>query len=202
MCADCSGGQGRLGETGDHHRSGQAQPPQSVADLRGRSVPGALVTTVTPNPALDRTLRVDELTFGGIARVQTVQEDPGGKGINVSRILRAFGCRTAALGFLGGGTGRRLVEALAGGSIEADFIEIQGESRVNLTCLQHDAGRTARRPRAVRDVRCSTASVPRRGPPASSARLRHLRLSCGARRTRSAGSLLADYRDCPTWNSA
>jgi 1-phosphofructokinase family hexose kinase len=91
------------------------------------------VITVTPNPALDRTLRVDELSFGGIARVQGVQEDPGGKGINVSRVLRQFGCPTAALGFLGGSTGRRLVAVVATLAIEADFIAVPGETRTNLT---------------------------------------------------------------------
>jgi 1-phosphofructokinase family hexose kinase len=91
------------------------------------------VITVTPNPALDRTLRVDALALGGIARVQEVQEDPGGKGINVSRVLRSFGCPTIALGFLGGRTGRRLEEALRELTIGLDFIEIPGETRTNLT---------------------------------------------------------------------
>jgi 1-phosphofructokinase len=91
------------------------------------------VITVTPNPALDRTLRVDELSFEGIARVQGVQEDPGGKGINVSRVLRQFGCPTAALGFLGGSTGRRLADAMAALAIEADFVAVPGETRTNLT---------------------------------------------------------------------
>jgi 1-phosphofructokinase family hexose kinase len=91
------------------------------------------VITVTPNPALDRTLRVDELSFDGIARVQGVQENPGGKGINVSRVLRQFGCPTAALGFLGGSTGRFLAEAVATLATEADFITVPGETRTNLT---------------------------------------------------------------------
>jgi 1-phosphofructokinase family hexose kinase len=93
----------------------------------------APVITVTPNPALDRTLRVDELSFGGIARVQGVQEDPGGKGINVSRVLRQFGCPTAALGFLGGSAGRSLTDAMAKLAIDADFIAVPGETRTNLT---------------------------------------------------------------------
>ncbi|MCX5734972.1 MAG: 1-phosphofructokinase [candidate division NC10 bacterium] len=96
-------------------------------------VPESPVITVTPNPALDRTLRVDELSFGGIARVQGVQEDPGGKGINVSRVLRQFGCSTAALGFLGGSAGRSLMDAMAKLAIDADFIAVPGETRINLT---------------------------------------------------------------------
>lgn len=91
------------------------------------------MTTVTPNPAVDRTLRVDDLTFGGIARVQDTQVDPGGKGINVSRVLRQFGCPTAVLGLAGGSSGQSLVHALAALSIESDFITIPGETRTNLT---------------------------------------------------------------------
>lgn len=91
------------------------------------------VVTVTPNPALDRTLRVDELAVGGIARVQATQEDSGGKGINVSRVLRQFGCPTTALGFVGGTIGRSLVQALAALSIPSDFITVPGETRTNLT---------------------------------------------------------------------
>ena len=105
---------------------------------RGTTFPGfrapeAPVITVTPNPALDRTLRVDELSFGGIARVQGVQEDPGGKGINVSRVLRQFGCPTAALGFLGGSAGRSITDAMAKLALDADFIAVPGETRTNLT---------------------------------------------------------------------
>jgi len=98
-----------------------------------RYVPPTPVLTVTPNPALDRTLLVDELTFGGVARVQGVQEDAGGKGINVSRVLRKFGCPTAALGFLGGATGCRLADAMATLAIESDFITVPDETRTNLT---------------------------------------------------------------------
>jgi len=101
--------------------------------LSALRAPEAPVLTVTPNPALDRTLRVDELAFGGVARVQGVREDPGGKGINVSRVLRQFGCPTAALGFLGGSAGRSLAKAVAALAIEADFIAVPGETRTNLT---------------------------------------------------------------------
>lgn len=112
---------------------GSQPPPNAARSFPGWRVPAGPVITVTPNPALDRTLRVDALAFGGIARVQGVQEDPGGKGINVSRVLRHFGCSTTALGFLGGPTGRRLAEALRELTIDADFIAIPGETRTNLT---------------------------------------------------------------------
>lgn len=101
--------------------------------LSGLRTPERPVTTVTPNPALDRTLRVDELAFGGIARVQGVEVDPGGKGINVSRVLRQFGCPTTALGFVGGSAGRSVAEAMAALGVDSDFLTIPEETRTNLT---------------------------------------------------------------------
>lgn len=65
----------------------------------------APIVTVTSAPALDRTLLVDRLALGSIARVREVREDPGGKGINVSKVLRHFGRPTRALGFMAGTTG-------------------------------------------------------------------------------------------------
>jgi 1-phosphofructokinase len=93
----------------------------------------APIVTVTPSPALDRTLRVDRLDFGGIARVREVREDPGGKGINVSRVLNHFGYPTRALGFIGGRIGIRLEEELRRSGIVSEFIPLEGETRVNLT---------------------------------------------------------------------
>ena len=91
------------------------------------------IVTVTPSPALDRTLRVDRLDFGAIARVRDVREDPGGKGVNVSRVLNHFGWPTTALGFIAGSIGRRLEEELRRYGIVTDFVPVEGETRVNLT---------------------------------------------------------------------
>jgi 1-phosphofructokinase len=97
-------------------------------------VPAAApIVTVTPSPALDRTIRVDRLDIGGIARVRDVREDPGGKGVNVSRVLNQFGWPTTALGFIGGSIGGRLEEELRRYGIVTDFVSVGGETRVNLT---------------------------------------------------------------------
>jgi len=93
----------------------------------------APIITVTPNPALDRTLFVDRLAIGGVARVREVLEEPGGKGINVSRVLRKFKADTLALSVIAGGTGMRLRQEIERLGIGMDFIEVQGETRVNLT---------------------------------------------------------------------
>jgi 1-phosphofructokinase len=91
------------------------------------------IITVTPNPALDRTLFLDRLAIGGIARVREVLEEPGGKGLNVSRVLRKFKADTLALSVIGGGTGMCLRQEVERLGIGMDFIEVQGETRVNLT---------------------------------------------------------------------
>ena len=115
-------------------RSGDLGPPEARRlPLSVRMV--APIVTVTPSPALDRTLRVDRLDFGGIARVRDVREDPGGKGINVSRVLNHFGYPTRALGFIGGRIGTRLEEELRRSGIVTDFIPLEGETFILLSRL-------------------------------------------------------------------
>ncbi|EOD64807.1 1-phosphofructokinase, partial [Amycolatopsis vancoresmycina DSM 44592] len=46
-----------------------------------------MIVTVTPNPSLDRTLRLAELRRGEVLRASAVRLDPGGKGVNVARAL-------------------------------------------------------------------------------------------------------------------
>jgi len=57
-----------------------------------------MIITVTLNPAVDMTYRVDALAVGGVHRVREVQERPGGKGVNVSRVLTQLGESTLAIG--------------------------------------------------------------------------------------------------------
>ena len=66
---------------------------------------------VTPNPALDITHRLSEVSLHAVNRAHEVTERPGGKGVNVARLVVAHGDETAVYGFLGGSCGR-LVESL------------------------------------------------------------------------------------------
>lgn len=50
-----------------------------------------MITTVTFNPAIDKTAQVDVLIPGGLNRLKNVRQDAGGKGINVSKTLKAIG---------------------------------------------------------------------------------------------------------------
>ncbi|MGX2995480.1 1-phosphofructokinase family hexose kinase [Streptomyces sp. JNUCC 64] len=72
-----------------------------------------MILTVTLNTALDLTYRVPSLRPHASHRVTEVIERPGGKGLNVARVLAALGHRVTVTGFAGGGTGRALRAGLA-----------------------------------------------------------------------------------------
>lgn len=100
------------------------------------------IITVTLNPCLDRTVTVGEFRPYGLNRVLRSRTDPGGKGINVARVLRSFGAEVTATGFVAGGTGRALAESLRKARIDTDFLEIPGETRVNLKVFDERTQKT------------------------------------------------------------
>ncbi|WOC32844.1 1-phosphofructokinase [Caproicibacterium argilliputei] len=92
---------------------------------------GQRVLTVTLNPSLDCTVTVNALQVAALNRVVRAETDPGGKGINVARVLRHFGADVLATGFVAGDTGRQLLHFLERAQIAQDFLEIDGETRTN-----------------------------------------------------------------------
>lgn len=88
-----------------------------------------MIVTVTLNPALDLTYAVDDLVPHGTHRVAAVSERPGGKGLNVARVLHALGEPVRATGLLGGATGDRVAELLRAEGVPAGFVRIAGETR-------------------------------------------------------------------------
>lgn len=94
-----------------------------------------IITTVTLNPSLDRTIHVTGFRTGALNRVTEIRLDPGGKGINVSKVCKVLGRQTVALGFLGGAAGERLTGLLGDEQIPADFVSIGGETRTNLKII-------------------------------------------------------------------
>jgi fructose-1-phosphate kinase PfkB-like protein len=88
-----------------------------------------MIVTVTLNPALDLTYAVDALVPHGTHRVTTVAERPGGKGLNVARVLHTLGEPVLATGLLGGTTGGRVATLLSGEGVAASFVDIEGETR-------------------------------------------------------------------------
>jgi tagatose 6-phosphate kinase len=88
-----------------------------------------MIVTVTLNPALDLTYSVDALVPHGTHRVATVAERPGGKGLNVARVLHTLGEPVLATGLLGGATGSRVADLLTGEGVRSSFVRIAGETR-------------------------------------------------------------------------
>lgn len=90
-----------------------------------------MVYTVTLNPALDYYLKVNEIKDD----VQTAESTAlyyGGKGINVSVILTNLNVENTALGFIGGFIGEKLCCLLSAENINTDFVNIDGETRINV----------------------------------------------------------------------
>ena len=94
-----------------------------------------MIYTVTLNPALDRELAVHAIAFDAVLRASALRVDYGGKGFNVSRALKAMGTESVAVGFVGGPTGQRIADGLAGLGIATDFVEISGETRTNVSIV-------------------------------------------------------------------
>lgn len=92
----------------------------------------APIYTVTLNPALDEAISIDTLELGETNRCAFNALDPGGKGINASRVIHRLGRPTLALGFAGGVSGGFLSSALAAEGVPHVFDTIDGFTRVNV----------------------------------------------------------------------
>lgn len=91
-----------------------------------------MIYTLTLNPALDYYIVVDDLKAGKVNRTKTQRIGFGGKGINVSLVLKEMGVTSTALGFVGGFTGDALENYLKSNDIECDFVKIAGNTRINV----------------------------------------------------------------------
>lgn len=92
-----------------------------------------MIYTVTFNPCLDYIIQVDGLKLGLVNRTAHEEMLPGGKGVNVSIVLRNLGHENRALGFLAGFTGAEIARRLRETGVEADFIDVaEGMSRINV----------------------------------------------------------------------
>ncbi|MCM1149828.1 MAG: 1-phosphofructokinase [Butyricicoccus sp.] len=92
-----------------------------------------MVYTVTFNPALDYVVSIDAFRAGDINRTRREVIQLGGKGINVSTVLRNLGVENVALGFLAGFTGQALEQGLRDSGIRTDFIWLpEGLTRINV----------------------------------------------------------------------
>jgi 1-phosphofructokinase len=92
-----------------------------------------MIYTVTFNPSLDYIVRVKDLKLGEVNRVYYENILPGGKGINVSIVLKNLGHDNAALGFVAGFTGEEIKRQLKDFGVTSDFVQLdEGFSRINV----------------------------------------------------------------------
>ena len=102
-----------------------------------------MIITITLNAALDRTQRIEHpLQVGKLNRAVSSHLEPGGKGINVSRAIKALGGSSIALGFSAGTNGRIMKDMLTAADIHHDFVDIAGQLRVNTQIIDAQGGHT------------------------------------------------------------
>lgn len=102
-----------------------------------------MITTVTLNTMVDKTVSVEKIEKGLIHRARRVTMVAGGKGVNVSRQLTMLGMQTVATGFYGGETGNMIARLMSGEKIPHDFIRIESLTREGVTYLENNGTVTA-----------------------------------------------------------
>ncbi|MBI5472630.1 MAG: 1-phosphofructokinase family hexose kinase [Ignavibacteriae bacterium] len=102
-----------------------------------------MITTVTLNPMLDKTVYVDRIQRGDVQRASKIEMAVGGKGVNVSRQLTKLGIENVATGFIGGEVGTLIERLLNEEHIAQDFIRVAGMTREGVTYREGDGTVTA-----------------------------------------------------------
>lgn len=99
-----------------------------------------MIYTLTLNPAVDRELTVPAIEYDSVLRATKSQVDYGGKGFNVSRLLKGMGVQSTAVGFLGGKAGEILQDGLHALGIGTDFVWVSEETRTNISIVTPTGG--------------------------------------------------------------
>jgi 1-phosphofructokinase family hexose kinase len=99
-----------------------------------------MIYTLTLNPAVDRELTVPAMEFDSVLRASEARLDFGGKGFNVSRLLKAMNETSIAVGYVGGNAGELLQKGLQRLGIGTDFVWVSEETRTNVSIVtqSHD----------------------------------------------------------------
>jgi 1-phosphofructokinase len=91
-----------------------------------------MIYTCTLNPSVDLFVSVKDFQLGSVNLSAGEVKVPGGKGINVSRVLQRLGLPSKALGFTGGFTGDFIQKKVEAEGIQTDFIRVSGDTRINI----------------------------------------------------------------------
>ena len=97
-----------------------------------------MILTVTCNPAVDKTYNTARVMIGQVNRMRDLISLPGGKGINVTKVLNQFGAQVTATGFLGGYTGEFIEDALQKMHVSTEFTKIRNTTRSNMNIIGDD----------------------------------------------------------------
>ncbi|CAI9393509.1 1-phosphofructokinase [Niallia sp. Sow4_A1] len=91
-----------------------------------------MIYTLTLNPSVDYIIEVKEVHLGELNRLEKTSKFAGGKGINVSKVLKRMGVQSKALGFVGGFTGSFIETQLLAEKIDTDFVKVEEDTRINV----------------------------------------------------------------------
>lgn len=97
-----------------------------------------MIYTVTFNPSIDYIMFTDGFTLKGLNRAKDTYKFAGGKGINVSRVLKTLDVSSTALGFAGGFPGEFISNVLQQSDINTDFIKVNEDTRINVKLKSGD----------------------------------------------------------------
>ncbi|EFL52621.1 1-phosphofructokinase [Solidesulfovibrio fructosivorans JJ]] len=100
------------------------------------------VVTVTMNPAVDLACTVPGFALGEVNRVARARTDPGGKGINIARLLRLFNLPVAGTGFLGADNAGLFERLFQQRGIQDAFVRLPGETRTDVKVVDPEAKTT------------------------------------------------------------
>lgn len=100
-----------------------------------------MILTITLNPSVDIAYQLDTFHLDTVNRVKKVQKTAGGKGLNVTRVLKQVGEDVVATGFIGGEIGSYVKKQLTRNDIKNSFVEIGNETR-NCIAVLHDGQQT------------------------------------------------------------
>ena len=100
-----------------------------------------MILTITLNPSVDIAYQLDTFHLDTVNRVENVQKTAGGKGLNVTRVLKQIGEDVVATGFIGGEIGSYVKKQLTRNDIKNSFVEIGNETR-NCIAVLHDGQQT------------------------------------------------------------
>ncbi|ARC85494.1 1-phosphofructokinase [Clostridium argentinense CDC 2741] len=98
--------------------------------------------TITLNPSIDRRYNIKNFERGKVFRADDFQYTPGGKGLNVAKVIKTLNEPVIATGFLGGRSGSYIVEKLDEMNIRHNFVSIDGETRSCLAIISDDGSQT------------------------------------------------------------